>query len=112
MKKGTTVRAPAKHAAPGQDGCSHYQAVQAVPPKPAKQQPLAYPPDVQSLAELSYISPYEKIPELGGITASTSGVKNDQTQPYQCNSYFLEMVTREDFKWHFEIKHGREESKF
>ena len=64
-----TVRAPAKHAAPGQDGCSHYQAVQAVAPQQAKQQPLAYPPDVQSLAELSFISPYEKIPELDGIIA-------------------------------------------
>ena len=61
-----TVQAPAKQAAPGQGGCPHYQAV---PPQPAEQQPLAYPPDVQSLAELSFISPYEKIPELYGIIA-------------------------------------------
>ena len=46
MKPYDTVRAAAKHAAPGQVRCPHYQAVQTVPPQPAEQQPLAYPPDV------------------------------------------------------------------
>ena len=43
MKPYDTVRAAVKHAAPGQVRCPHYQAVQAVPPQAAEQQPLAYP---------------------------------------------------------------------
>ena len=74
MKPYDTVRAPVKHAAPGQVRCPHYQAVQAVPPQPAEQQPLAYPPDVQRLAELSFFSPYKNKPPLDGIIAATSGV--------------------------------------
>ena len=47
-------------------------------PQPAEQQPLAYPPDVQRLAELSFISPYKNKPPLDGIVSLTSEVRNDQ----------------------------------
>ena len=80
-----------------------------MPPHPAEQPPLAEPPDLQhfdEFEELPLPSPRETIPQLDGIIASIS---DDPTKPYQCNSCFKELITREDFKWHFETRIGRED---
>ena len=45
-KPNDCTRAHAKHASNNQQQLFHNQAVLAVPPQPAEQQPLAYPPDV------------------------------------------------------------------